>query len=266
MIKCNDQSMRYLKSFGYNVVRLPRADIRPLQILMKNGSSLEPLGDLAALLVAGMHKPLPNVYANVKTASISGQRTSDLSLDVGLDILGNIIGAMGGGRIGLKSQYSNARTIAFEFHDVLTDSVQIVELDQFLTDSGTDPFSTHLKSLLESDNIYIITSTIKSNELSVEASKRNKTSVDVDVSAIKEILGPNIKVNANADRSSTMSFTGEEDLIFGFKAIKLVYEDGRYASFDTVDGGVVAVAVPDDIVPVKKEYKWLQTGEELIDF
>ncbi|WEK21665.1 MAG: hypothetical protein P0Y49_11015 [Candidatus Pedobacter colombiensis] len=265
-MKCNDQSLRYLKSFGYNVVRLPRADIRPLQILMKNGSSLEPLGDLSALLIAGTHKPLPAVSPNVKTASISGKRTSDLALDVGLDILGNIIGAMGGGSIGLKSQYSNARTIAFEFHDVLADSVQIVELDQFLTDSGTDPFSTHLKRLLESDKIYIITSTIKSKSLSVEASKKDKTSVDVNASAIKDILGPKIKVNVNTDRSSTMSFAGDEDLIFGFKAIKLVYEDGKYASFDTVNGGGVAMAVPDDAIPSKKEYKWLQTGEELIDF
>ncbi len=265
-MKCNDPSIRYLKSFGYNVIRLPRADIRPLQILMKNGSFLEPLGDLVALLVSGTHKPMPTIKANVKTASISGQRTNDLALNAGLDILGNIIGAMGGSSIGLKSEYHNARSIAFEFQDVLTDSIQIVELDQFLTDSGMDPFSTHLKDLLESDKIYIITSTIKSKTLTVTATKKDRTSLKVDASAIKQILGPNVKVDNNTDNIYSLSFTGKDNLIFGFKAIKLTYKNGKYASFETVDAGRVAAGISDHISPVEKAYKWLQTGEELIDF
>jgi hypothetical protein len=32
---CNDPFVTYLKSFGYSPVRLPRADIRPLQLLAR---------------------------------------------------------------------------------------------------------------------------------------------------------------------------------------------------------------------------------------
>lgn len=264
-MSCHDQSLTYLKSFNYNVVRLPRADIRPLQILVKKSSSLEALGDISSLMITGSHKPLPDIKENVKTASISGKRTNDLSLDVGLTILGNIIGAMGGGSLGLKAQYNNARTLAFEFQDVLSDSIELIKLDQFLTDAGTDPFSNHLKKLLESDKVYIITSTIKSKTVNVEANKTDKTSLEVDATAIKEILGPSVKLGSNAEKSTKMSYTGTEDLVFGFKAVKLVYEEGKYVAFETIDDGGFSTGAVKAIVPQKKQLKYLQAGNELID-
>lgn len=51
----SDQSIKYLQSFGYCVVRLPKADLRPLQLLAKQGDDLDRLGEVPSLLVV-FHK------------------------------------------------------------------------------------------------------------------------------------------------------------------------------------------------------------------
>ncbi|WP_316738369.1 S8 family peptidase [Pedobacter aquatilis] len=238
---CSDQSLKYLKEFGYNVVRLPRADIQPLQLFMKKGKILEPIGELADLLISGGNISLPSVKVNEPTANISGQRTGNLDAGVGLSILSNLIGAMGGGKIGLEAQYNKASKIVFQFEDVLTDSVPIIQLDKFLTDAGPDPFSKHILKLLNDGEIYIISSVIKSRKFSTEAQDSKGAKLNIDATAVKEILGPKVGVNASSSGTSAISFEGSTELVFGFKAIQLIYEEGKYLAFKPVkDGGLAA--------------------------
>jgi hypothetical protein len=42
----SDPFVKALKSVGYNIIRLPEADARPLQLFYQNGKSLERLGKL----------------------------------------------------------------------------------------------------------------------------------------------------------------------------------------------------------------------------
>lgn len=50
---CKDPFLVYLKQFGYNAIRLPKADVRPLQLLAKDGKEFNRLGEIHNLLVAG---------------------------------------------------------------------------------------------------------------------------------------------------------------------------------------------------------------------
>ena len=50
---CSDPFLSVLKQYGYNVVRLPRTGIKPLQILMRAGSDLDRLGDLTTIMLPG---------------------------------------------------------------------------------------------------------------------------------------------------------------------------------------------------------------------
>ena len=158
---CNDAFLTYLKSYGYCVVRLPKTDIRPLQILTRQGSNLQRLGDLETVLGAGSQIPLPPIKENVRAANISGQRTSDMSCGVGLSILASVLGAMGGSKLGIDAKYANAKTAAFEFQEVYEDSAEIARIDQYLCDADVSPFSQHVAQLLEADDIYLTTATIK---------------------------------------------------------------------------------------------------------
>ncbi len=227
----SDPVLTYLKSFGYSVVRLPRADIRPLQVLTKDDTRLSRLGELATVLQPRGHIASPAVRENVPAATISGQRTRELSFGVGLSILGSIIGAMGGSKLGLDVTYKQARTVAFEFTDVLSDGVELVDIDQYLTDADVSPFSTHVATLLESDAIYVTTSTIKSRKFVVDAKQSDGTTLEVKIPDIQGVVGGNVKVSTAGTGSSKVVYEGAVPLVFGFQAARLFYENGRYTAF-----------------------------------
>jgi hypothetical protein len=234
---CSDPFLTYLKSFGYSVVRLPKVDIKPLQILMKRGNDLERLGELTTLLVAGSNISLPPIKENAKAANINGQRTSDLSLGIGLSILGSLIGAMGGSKLGLDVKYQQAKTAAFEFQDVLEDSVEIAKVDQYLSDADVNPFSRYVADLLEADELYVTTVTIKSTKFTVEAKKSNGAALEVSIPEINQIVGGNVKVSGSGSAASKVTYEGNVPLVFGFQAIRLFYDQGRYSRFKPLDPG-----------------------------
>ena len=52
-----DTSITYLKSLGYSVLRLPRADVLPLQVLLRKGKDLVRLGHITELMQEGSVPP-----------------------------------------------------------------------------------------------------------------------------------------------------------------------------------------------------------------
>lgn len=236
-MKCNDQSVSYLKSKGYNVVRLPKTDISPLQVLTKNNGTFELLGNIESLLLKGQNADLPPIKPTGDAGSFSGQKTSNMSAGVALNILGNIIGAMGG-NAGIQAAYTNANTISFTFEDVQSESVDIIKLDMYLNDADINPLSKQVKALLESDDIYIITSVLKSNKLIVEATKKDNSILKVEIPVIKQIIGGKINIGSDSDQSSKTAYNGDKMLVFGIKAIRLIYEDGHYTAFENADNGI----------------------------
>ncbi len=235
---CTDPFVAHLKSYGYNVVRLPKADIAPLQVLERQGRSLGRLGDLADILVAGEAIPLPEVRRDVRAANISGQRTGSMNIGIGLNILGTIIGAIGGSSLGLEAAYEGARTSVFEFEDVYEDSVKITQLDQFLGDADVNPYSRHVANLLEADELYIINAAIKSTKFTVEARKKDGTALEVKIPVIQEIVGGEVKVSGEAETTTKATYEAPEPLIFGFQAVRLYYDQGIYTAYKPLTSNI----------------------------
>lgn len=234
---CNDPLITYLKAFGYSTIRLPKADFRPLQLLSRTSKDFDRVGDVATVFVSGSNKPLPPISENTQAANISGQRSSDLSIGVGLSILGSILGAMGGSKLGLDVAYKEAKTAAFEFQDVLEDRIDVAKLDQFLADADIDPFSRHLAQLLEAEAVFVTTATIKSIKFTVEAKKSDGVALEVDVPAIQQIVGASVKVSGQGTVKSKVTYEGVVPLVFGFQAIQLFYDQGQYTRFEPLRAG-----------------------------
>jgi hypothetical protein len=236
----SDPFLTYLKSFGYSVVRLPRTDIRPLQVLVREDTRLTRLGNLETILHPGPQVALPRMTENIAAANISGERTRDLSLGVGLSILGSVIGAMGGSQAGLDVSYQRAKTVAFEFSDVLEDRVDLADIDQYLTNADIAAFSSHAAKLLEADSIYVTTSTIKSRKFIVQASETSGSPIEVKLPEIQKLVGAKVKVAAEGKSNSKIAYEGEQPLVFGFQAARLFYEQGRYTAFKPMAPGAGA--------------------------
>jgi hypothetical protein len=242
-MSCGDPYLKELRARGYNVVRLPKADIRPLQLLAKRGDALDRIGELGTVLPAGSIAP-PPLKEDTPVASLSGVHSGELSLGVGLSILGTIIGAMGGSKLGLDVAYKNAKSVTFEFLDVLEDRVEVARLDQYLAAADVSPFSSYVAKMLDADQLHVTTATIKSNRISVESKGTGATGVDVSVPEIKGVVGGNVKVGGGSDKTSKVTFEGTVPLVFGFQAVRLFYEKGRYQRFEVLGGGAVLEKVP----------------------
>jgi hypothetical protein len=237
----SDPLLTYLKSLGYSVVRLPRTDLRPLQLLVRAETRLTRLGELQTVLPPGGRAPLPSISENVAAANVSGERTRELSLGVGLSILGNVIGAMGGSPVGLDAGYKQARTASFQFTDVLEDRVDLLAVDQYLGDADVNPLSTYAAQLLDADAVYVITSTIKTRTFIVEAKDASGTAIDVKVPEIQGIVGGAVKVGATPGGTSKLAYEGTTPLVFGFQAARLFYDAGRYTAFRPLKPGEAAL-------------------------
>jgi hypothetical protein len=204
----------------------------PLQLLARRGDTLDRIGELATVIVPGGSISLPPVKKDTPAASLSGLRSGDLSLGIGLSVLGSIIGAMGGSKLGLDLKYKSAKSVTFEFQDVLEDRVEVAALDQYLTDADVSPFSTHVSKLLDADQLYVTTATLKSNKITVEARSSRDTGVEVSIPEIKGVVGGNVRVGPAGASASKITFEGGLHLVFGFQAARLVYDGGRYQRFE----------------------------------
>lgn len=231
----NDPYTSLLKSFGYNAVRLPRANIRPLQVLSKNGGDASYIGELTTVFrPRDNNTPIPKTIDNNPAANISGQKSGELSVGLGLSILGNIITAMGGSTVGLDSKYQQAKAVSFQYQDVLQDLVETAALDEFLGQADINPSSTTIARLLEADEVFITTSTIKSRKFTIYPKVSRGTDTQFDIPEIQGIVSLNVKVSSQSHDSSAITFEGATLLVFGFQAVQLFYDRGQYFSLKPI--------------------------------
>src|SRR5688572_22034960 len=118
-----DQSITFLKNHGYSVFRVPRSSTSPLQTLLRAGKKdLDRLGELGTISIAGAN-PLPLISRdNLAPVEISGKESSSTKIEVGLNILGGLIKALGGNTLGISAGFTRAKTLTFKYEDVLEDN------------------------------------------------------------------------------------------------------------------------------------------------
>jgi hypothetical protein len=231
----SDPFIKALKSFGYNTVRLPKADTMPLQVFSRNNNNLERLGALTKLLTPGDAIPPPPIISGNPTANINGQRTGDIKIGLGLSILGNIIGAMGGTSLGLETQYQQAKSAVFEFSGVTEDRLEVIDLDQYLGDADINPASIFISKLLDADKLYVTTAVLKSTNFTFEAKQSSGVGVKVDVPVIQQVVGGNVSVATTSGSQSKLTYKGTIPLVFGFQAVQIFYDQGKYTAFKPVE-------------------------------
>ncbi len=242
---CTDRSMRVLAKLGYNVVRHPSANFRPLLLIGKQGGEFLQLGSLHHLVT---HPPgvLPAVTANEPGSGIQGQSSDKLDLGIGANVLGNIIGAMGG-NLGVNVTYTNARTIEFKYTDVTLDSVVPLEVGNYLKDCQVDASNLILQEyVLGNGELYVVTKVARSKKFSVSYETKSGIGAKVDVPALQALVGANVKAGADAQSAWVVSFEGATPLGFAFQCLQVGVVDG-VLSLTSVKAGAVTAAAGKDL-------------------
>jgi hypothetical protein len=238
---CKDPSITFLNQFGYNVVKLPRTGIEPMDIVGKDKST-EWLGKLSA--VWKTTAPEPQVLGPQAAADVAGQKSDKLELSVGLKILENALRAFGASVPSLNFAYNRARKVQFTFTSVTTTAVSPLEAGNYL--SGGDlnthnPIVSHY--FLDDDaQAFLIFDVLKSDSIAVTATDDHGASVKVDVPQIQSVVGVNVGVTASGEAQSTITYKGKTPVTFGFKAFSINFENGRWALEGAKASGELAFA------------------------
>jgi hypothetical protein len=238
--KCNDPLITYLKSIGYLAVRHPRAGLRPMEFLSRQGSELSAMGGAEDVFVIPPAVVLPEIVSDTPAAYLKGKSSGKLGASAGVSLLDSIVGALGGGTMGLKASFSKAADVVFHFPEVLVDSVAPAAVAKFLSTAGVRPSSAATAGFLEDDDVYVVTDTAKSKLFVIEALDEHGAAAEVDIPKIKGVVGGELGVESRSSRGSRIAFEGKIPLVFAFQAIQLVYTDGRFESWKNVAAGTMA--------------------------
>lgn len=225
---CRDKSLTFLNDKGYNVVRLPRAGIEPLDLLGRDGRSMEWLGRLDALWRSP--NPVPQLRAPQPAADIEGKTTSALELSAGLALLKGVLSAFNVGA-GLDAAYRHAATLEFAFSNVRSVAVAPLEVGSYLARGSADLGNPVIERYFMDDHTdgFVIAEVLKSDRLKVTARREDGAELKVDADQIKGALGAKVGVSTGGAHDSTLTYAGDTPVTFGFKLFVIELRDGRWS-------------------------------------
>ena len=213
---CKDQATTFLHGLGYNVIRLPRENIRPMTVITAGSRGGSILGDVQQFMSHAGAVP-PPISMNAVAADINGKSSSKFKLSIGLGFLDAILKGFGLKGLKLGFAFNHAESISFRFKNVLEDSLDPAALGNYLQTCTPRVDSLLIDSIDDRGEAAIITAIIKSSSFEVAAHDESGGKVDIDIAGIKGVLDVNgsVEVERGADR--TVSFAGDRPLAFGFK-------------------------------------------------
>jgi len=226
---CRDQITRKLNSLGFTPLALPRSNIAPLDLYHRGAGILHYFGNIRDVFLTA--PTLPPDLKSGDAPTISGQSTGKLSLNLGLNLLDRVVTAMGGSSAGLEAKYGSAKRMVFEFRDVVTDYIAVAQLDGFLSDTDIRPGVKRTRELLDHEDVFVVTATLKTKKLVVTSFSSDNTELSLDPGPLQEAVGGEVTVKASGANSTRLTYEGKHELIFAIQTVRLGYEDDIYKTF-----------------------------------
>ena len=256
---CKDPALTYLRKYGYCVVRLPTTQLRPMDVLGRDGDTPTYLGSIAKLCEDA--PPIPKAKSDTVT-EIEGKSTGTFTLDAGLRILDGLIAGFGAITGSARTGYGKVKYLRFAFDAPIVRSIDLGAIGDWLGEakpSFKNVVATHFLTDPDPDvSALIVHSVLLSKEITVTALDDVRQEVGVDVSALRATTSGALKIEHAARSGNQVRYVGDKLLTFGFACRRIVYEEQRWAipnlhRKDTPYAGIGAEGADEDL------------GEELLD-
>jgi hypothetical protein len=248
--------------FHANIVAIPESRIKPLVIAAASTASTSFRGRIVPLL----KKPTGYTDPPIQTStmpSISGTKTREVSLDLGLEILGNFLKGFGVPSANLSAAFKGATKVSFSFNKVARLFVDINELGEHVTGSVLDRNNPGASIFFAADNpfkCYILDSAITSQDFTFSVEQSNTQDFKVSLPTISAIVSQaNAGVTIKSSSSVSVSFQGDRPLGFAFSCVLATFDaTGRIVTLEPggdipqlealVEGDVQIAHTPDHIL------------------
>ena len=228
MAFCTDRSVTFLNAAGYNVVRMPRSGIQPLDVIVRDGKTYERLGRLDEMWMSSHSVPVPGPPQ--LAANIQGQSTGELKLSIGLKFLAAALAAMGARVPDLGFAYTRAQSVQFEFANVHSTVIDPLTVGDYLQQGDLQARNPFVERyfLDEDAEAFVITEVLQSDQLLVTAKTDSGLDLSVDIPSIQAAVGVAVGVSVKDGRQTQVVYKGSELLTFAFRAFSIVFRDGRW--------------------------------------
>jgi hypothetical protein len=235
---CRDRAAKELSDKGYNLVRYPRANIQPLDVIAGESSPLEWLGPLTQIWAGTLAAP---TAAKSKVPNFTYQRSDELKSSIGVKLLQGLISNIGGANAAANVSVSSSLSFTYQGPELY--GVPPLNVGAYLKVGDLDEKNIVLKRYLEVDNatdthFYVITEILRARKLLVRVTGSSAAALSADVSALQGLASGSASVSNQSSSVSEITFDGGVDLTFAFRAYELGYVDGEW----TVIGAAPASA------------------------
>lgn len=256
---CKDPALTYLNGLGYNVVRFPRADLQPLDVLGRQHGVITRLGRIIDL---GMHGALalPTIRMGLRAPDIEAQRSSQMDASAGVAVMAPYLRALGGNG-GASAQFRRAKSLQLVFTDVLLDEASPADIGSYLELCHIDPHHPLWRPYTQGEGeLYIVTETLRSSKLAVSAQVDRQAGATLDASALQAAVGAKVAVRGEAHDGSLIHFDGGDPVVFGFKCLGLRLRGQGLDLIAVAASGAMAFSVGDSAASASAEGVLLGQG------
>lgn len=221
--KKKDPSITFLNKFGYNVIKLPRTGIEPMDVIGRDKVT-QWLGPLSKVWTSTGPEPIPGPPH--PASAVNGQRTDALDLSLGLSILANTLAAFGASAPSLNAAYKNAHSIQFAYTNVTSTSVSPFDAGNYLAQGTLRTDNPVVKNYFfnEDSKAYLIVEVLKADSITVTATDSHGTEVGLSLPEIEGLLDAKVGVKPSNASNSTVTFTGPAPVTFGFMVQQIARE------------------------------------------
>jgi hypothetical protein len=208
--------------FGANIVRVPDARIQPLSVLVHNRGQTFFRGALAPLLSGD--EPLAIAPVKTEMADISGRRSRQIKLDIGLYILGGFLNSFGITPAELEAKLGDVANLSIAFPSVQRSAVDINQLGRALSGRRIERSNAAAAIFFEESDyeLLVIDSVLTSNRLSLKLTGQQNRELALDVTGLQELLGKaGAKVSIQTSPDYDITLESDRELTFAFSCVRL---------------------------------------------
>ncbi len=215
--------------FGAHPVRVPDARIRPLSVVVHRHGRSFFRGSLLPLLTDS--SPLSVQPSVSQVIDISGRRSRQVRLDLGLNILRGFLRGFGLPTTELTTSIQGATTVAFSFPTAMRIAYDLNALGWALAGRAIDPANPAAAILFEQKpyELLLIDAVLTSRHLTITLSGAKGQRLNVDVGALRQILdGVGGQASLNGESDVEITLASPHDLTFAFSCVRLFFNADGY--------------------------------------
>ncbi len=216
----------FLQQFGYNLVKLPKPDIYPLQILAKqDNENVYKIGNINDFFMQGDEVAKPAIEKDKTIPNlIEGTYALNLDFKTKLNLLNLWKSVFNGANF--QAQIKNNDRLVFSYlNGKITEVNSLANLNAYINDAHiNDKKLSTYREELENNELFIITSVLYSNSFSIELIDSNDLNAKADISDSNQVVEIETGLQRKKEKNDKISYKSEDtSLVVGFQAVKLIY-------------------------------------------